>query len=126
MRFEELHAESVGVGEHAVDEERRDGLLDGVLHALAARSGGVPDQAVIGRDADDHGVAFEDGALAAEEGQPEGSANGYDSRWERTLAIFISATVAQARRLALQRARNAHRMRFAPGVRGRARRLYRA
>ena len=70
--LEELHAQSVGVGQGAAFQERPDGALDGALGAFAARSGGVADKAVIGLDANEHGVAFEDGALAAVKGKPDG------------------------------------------------------
>src|SRR6185369_10331315 len=69
--FQELHAEGVGVGEGTVLEEGGDRLLNDLLGVFAAGSGGVAYQAVVSLHADEHGVALEDGALAAVERQPD-------------------------------------------------------
>ena len=76
IRFGELEiAFKVEVGPAAgifAHEERRDRLANVAGGALMGGPGGIAGQAVVGPDADDHGVALEDRALAAVERQPHG------------------------------------------------------
>src|ERR1019366_1967315 len=68
--FHELDAQRVRVRQRPAFEKRPLQAFDDVLGALAARPRRVSHQSAIGFDADQHGVAFEDGAFAAIERQP--------------------------------------------------------
>ena len=68
------------------DQERANDLVDFACRAFVGRAGGVADEAVVGLDANDHGVAFENRALAAMEraaasARGAGTTSGGRRRW---------------------------------------------
>ena len=67
--IEKLDAQGIGIGEGTAREKWRDGVLDDCVRTLTARAGCITCETVIGVDADQHGVAFQDRALSAVEGK---------------------------------------------------------
>ena len=68
---ERARAEASGSASARSTRNGRDHLFDGLLRRFASRPGRVPDQPVIGFHADQHGIALENGALAAPKRQAD-------------------------------------------------------
>ncbi len=67
--IQKRNAQGVGIGQIVAFQIRCDGLLNGALGVLTGGAGSITHQAVVRSYADQHGIALQDGAVAAVERQ---------------------------------------------------------
>ncbi len=70
--FHKMDAQSVGIGENAALQKRRYDGIDAVPGLFGSLPRRIADESLVGLDADEHGVALYDGALAAMIGELQG------------------------------------------------------